>query len=410
LPHQTELIGTLAAGLSAAFVFGIVAWRLRLPLIVGYLAAGVAIGPFTPGYVADPAVAGQLAEIGVILLMFGVGLHFSIGDLLSVRRFALPGAIGQVALATGLGVLLASTWGWSFGEGLVLGLALSVASTVVLLRALTMQGTLTSAAGKVAVGWLVVEDLITVLALVILPSLAGLLGGSSAHDSSGGALAVDLLITLAKVVGFVMLMLVVGTRVVPWLLARVERTESRELFILAVLAAALGISFAAAELFDVSFALGAFLAGVVVNASPLSHRAGEEALPLREAFSVLFFVSVGMLIDPGELLANAGRVAGVLAIVLVGKAVIALALVRLLGGSLKVGLTVAVALSQIGEFSFILADEAQGLGLFPDVGRELVLAAAIVSITVNPLLFAAANRVLRRSEPDEPPAGTLAAA
>jgi CPA2 family monovalent cation:H+ antiporter-2 len=394
--HDTELIATIAVGLSLAFVFGAIAWRLHIPLIVGYLLAGVAIGPFTPGFVADQGVASQLAEIGVILLMFGVGLHFSIQDLLAVRRLALPGAIGQVAVATGLGVLLSQLWGWHLGESIVFGMALAVASTVVLLRALDAAGDINSPAGRVAVGWLVVEDLITVLALVLLPVLAGTLGSGEGETASGWSLAGDVAITLAKVVAFVALMLVAGTRAVPWLLGRIEATNSRELFILAVLAAALGFSFLASEFFDVSFALGAFLAGVVVNGSNLSHRAGEEALPLREAFSVLFFVSVGMLIEPRVLVEDMARLSGVLAIVLVGKAVAALVLVRLLGGPVAVGVTVAAGLSQIGEFSFILADAAGALDLLPQEGHDLILGAALISIALNPLLFALAHRAIRR--------------
>ncbi|MCC7366216.1 MAG: cation:proton antiporter [Dehalococcoidia bacterium] len=396
MPHHTELIGTIAAGLTVAFILGALAWRLRLPLIVGYLAAGIMVGPFTPGYVADQGVATQLAEIGVILLMFGVGLHFSIGDLLSVRRLALPGAIGQVLFATLLGVALSRLWGWGLAEGIVLGLALSVASTVVLLRALNGSNELETPQGRVAVGWLVVEDLITVLALVLLPALAGFVGTSQATSATGWELAWDVTVTLAKVGAFIVLMLVAGTRAVPWVLARVATTGSRELFILAVLAISLGVSFIAAELFDVSFALGAFLAGLVVNASPLSHRAGEEALPLREAFSVLFFVSVGMLIDPQILWERAAELGGVLAIVLVAKAAVAIALVRALGGDLSIGLTVAAGLSQVGEFSFILVEGAFALGIFPDTGRDLVLGAALVSITLNPLLFALARRVRGR--------------
>jgi CPA2 family monovalent cation:H+ antiporter-2 len=402
MPHATELIGTIAVGLTAAFLGGLLAWRLRLPLIVGYMLAGVAVGPFTPGFVADQHLAPQLAEIGVILLMFGVGIHFSVGDLLAVRRLALPGAIGQVAVATLLGVGLARLWGWSLGAGLVFGLALSVASTVVLLRALTERNDLGSPAGRVAVGWLVVEDLIMVVALVLLPAVALPLGGidAGAPPAAGGAdLALALLLTLGKVAAFVALMLVAGVRVIPWLLQRVEQTGSRELFILAILAMALGIAYGAAELFGVSFALGAFLAGVVVNESELSHRAAEEALPLREAFAVLFFVSIGMLIDPTFIVAEIGRVGAVLLVVVVGKAVVAALLVRLLGGDPATGLTVAAGLSQIGEFSFILGSMGLALGLLPVEGYNLILAGSLLSITVNPLLFRLITPLTERFAP-----------
>ena len=390
LPHETELIATVAVGLSAAFVGGLIAHRLRLPTLIGYLLAGVAVGPFTPGFVADTHLAPQLAEIGVILLMFGVGNHFSIGDLLAVRRIALPGAIGQVAVATVLGFGLTRIWGWDVGAGLVFGLALSVASTVVLLRALEARGQLIAEPGRVAVGWLVVEDLIMVLVLVLLPAIAPLIGGVDAStrvDST--SLGRTLLVTFIKVAIFVALMLVGGVRLIPWLLRRVEATGSRELFVLAVLAVALGIAYGAAELFGVSFALGAFIAGVVVNESELSHRAAEEAMPLREAFAVLFFVSVGMLIDPAFLAAELGRIAMVVAIIILGKALAALLLVRMLGGATETGLVVAAGLSQVGEFSFILAGMGMALGLLPVEGNNLILAGALVSITLNPMLFAA---------------------
>jgi monovalent cation:H+ antiporter-2, CPA2 family len=390
LPHETELIATVAVGLSAAFVGGLIAHRLRLPTLIGYLLAGVAVGPFTPGFVADTHLAPQLAEIGVILLMFGVGNHFSIGDLLAVRRIALPGAIGQVAVATVLGFGLTRIWGWDVGAGLVFGLALSVASTVVLLRALEARGQLIAEPGRVAVGWLVVEDLIMVLVLVLLPAIAPLIGGVDASTTvDSTSLGRTLLVTFVKVAIFVALMLVGGVRLIPWLLRRVEATGSRELFVLAVLAVALGIAYGAAELFGVSFALGAFIAGVVVNESELSHRAAEEAMPLREAFAVLFFVSVGMLIDPAFLAAELGRIAMVVAIIILGKALAALLLVRMLGGATETGLVVAAGLSQVGEFSFILAGMGMALGLLPVEGNNLILAGALVSITLNPLLFAA---------------------
>jgi monovalent cation:H+ antiporter-2, CPA2 family len=391
LPHETELIATVAVGLSAAFVGGLIAHRLRLPTLIGYLLAGVVLGPFTPGFVADTHLAPQLAEIGVILLMFGVGNHFSIGDLLAVRRIALPGAIGQVAVATSLGFALTRIWGWDAGAGLVFGLALSVASTVVLLRGLEARGQLAAEPGRVAVGWLVVEDLIMVLVLVLLPAIAPSIGGLD--DATGtfdsASLLSTLLITFIKVAIFVALMLVGGVRLIPWLLRRVEATGSRELFILAVLTVALGVAYGASEFFGVSFALGAFLAGVVVNESELSHRAAEEAMPLREAFAVLFFVSVGMLIDPAFLVAELGRILVVVAIIMLGKALAALLLVRVLGGTTETGLVVAAGLSQIGEFSFILAGMGMALGLLPAEGNNLILAGALVSITLNPLLFAA---------------------
>ncbi len=384
--HTTDLIATIAMGLAAAFAGGLIANRLRLPLIVGYLLAGVAVGPFTPGFVADTSVASQLAEIGVILLMFGVGIHFSISDLLAVRRIALPGAVVQVIVATLLGISLTSLWGWKLGEGIVFGLALSVASTVVLLRGLTSRHSLETPAGRVAVGWLVVEDLITVLALVLIPALASTMGGNSV-DNGGSSLAVTLVVTLCKVALFVAVMLVVGIRFIPWLMLRVSRTGSRELFILTVLASALGIAYVAAELFDASFALGAFLAGVIVNESELSSRAAEEALPLRDAFSVLFFVSVGMLIDPGFLFAHVLELLAVIAIIMIGKSLAALLIVRVLGGSLLTGLTVAAGLSQIGEFSFILAEVGRSVSLLSEEAVNLILAAALITITLNPALF-----------------------
>ncbi|MEA2585029.1 MAG: monovalent cation:H+ antiporter-2, family [Thermomicrobiales bacterium] len=390
MPHDTTLIATLAVGLTAALIGGIVAARLRLPPLVGYLLAGVAVGPFTPGFVADAHLAPQLAEVGVILLMFGVGIHFSPVDLLSVRRLALPGAIGQVAAATILGIGLSHLWGWTVGEGLVFGLALSVASTVVLLRALEARGAVQAPDGRVAVGWLIVEDLVMVLALVLLPALAEPLGGT-AVDGSDRSLGVTLALTLGKVVIFGVLMLVAGVRIIPWLLGWIERTGSRELFVLATLAAALGIAYGASELFGVSFALGAFLAGVVVNESEFSHRAAEEALPLREAFAVLFFVSVGMLIDPSFLVDNLGRVLAVAAVIVVGKAIAAIVIVRALGGPSRTGLTVAAGLAQVGEFSFILAELGIGLNLLPPEGRDLILAGALVSITVNPLAWRLAD-------------------
>jgi CPA2 family monovalent cation:H+ antiporter-2 len=366
-----DLIATVALGLSVAFAGGVLAHLLRLPVIVGYLVAGMVVGPFTPGPVADSQIAAELAEVGVILLMFGVGIHFSIKDLASVWRIAVPGAG------------LASLWGWSTSEGLLLGLTLSVASTVVLLRGLGEAGTLESRAGRTAVGWLIVEDLVVVIALVLLPVLAG----------AEGNVAGVVVMTLAKVAFFAALMLVVGVRVIPAILAWVERTGSRELFILATLALALGIAYGAAEAFDVSFALGAFLAGVVVNESELSHRAGEEALPLRDAFAVLFFVSVGMLIDPAVLVEDLGWVMALVAVVVAGKAIAALAIVLVLRGGATVALTVAAGLAQIGEFSFILMAAGQSLDLIPGDAPALVLAAALISIVANPFLLRGARRL-----------------
>ena len=394
MPHETELIATVAVGLSAAFLAALIAVRLRLPPIVGYLLAGVAVGPFTPGFVADADLAPQLAEIGVILLMFGVGVHFSPGDLYAVRGIALPGAIGQIAIATVMGIGVATWWGWSVGEGLVFGLALSVASTVVLLRALEERNVVATPAGRIAVGWLLVEDLAMVVALVLLPALAGPLGG--VEQGGGDDLVRTLALTFGKVILFAVLMLVVGARFIPWLLLRVVGRGSRELTLLAVLTAALGIAYAGAELFGISFALGAFVAGLVVGQSPVGHEAGEQVVPLQDAFAVLFFVSVGMLIDPAFLLDEPGRILIVAAIIIVGKSVAALVIVLGLRGGLGKALVVAAALGQIGEFSFILAAEGQALDLLPGAGYNLILAGALVSITLNPLLFRVGDRLMAR--------------
>lgn len=401
MPHQTPLLATIAMGLGLAFVFGLGAARLRLPPIVGYLLAGVVVGPFTPGFTADVALASQLAEIGVILLMFGVGLHFSIQDLLSTRKIALPGAVLRIIAATALGAVVARFWGWSWGAAIVYGLALSVASTIVLVRALEERGMLDSIPGRIAVGWVVVEDLVTVLALVLLPALAGVLGGSpeiaARYGGDGGPLlAVG--VTLAKVVAFVALMVFVGARFVPWILALVARTGSRELFTLAVLATALGLAFGAAALFGVSFALGAFFAGVVISESDMSHQAAAEALPLRDAFAVLFFVSVGMLFDPWVIVRNPLAVLLTVLIVMVGRTLVAIPLILMLGRPMRTALTVSAALAQIGEFSFILAGLGVSIGVLPPEGRSLMLAGALISITLNPLVFlgaTAAERWLR---------------
>jgi CPA2 family monovalent cation:H+ antiporter-2 len=398
--HNISLITTIAAALGLGLMLGMLAVRLRLPALVGYLAAGVIIGPATPGFVADVALASQLAEIGVMLLMFGVGLHFSLDDLLEVKGIALPGAVLQIAVATMLGMGLSYLWGWSLGAGLVFGLALSVASTVVLLRALEDRGQLDSFNGRIAVGWLVVEDLVTVLVLVLLPALAGPLGGKGSED--GGSLWMALGTTLLQVGAFVAFMLLVGRKLFPWFLWRVAKTGSRELFTLAVIAAAVGIAYGSSHLFGVSFALGAFFAGMVLRESELSHRAAQETLPLRDAFSVLFFVSVGMLFDPRVLVDSPLQVLGVLAIILFGKSLAAFVLVLALRYPLNTALTVSASLAQIGEFSFILAALGMSLGLLPELGQNLILAGAIVSIAVNPVMFKLAGPlekwVLRRSE------------
>src|SRR5512134_3927320 len=388
MPHHIPLITTLAAALGLALVLGFVAIRLRLPAIVGYLIAGIVLGPGTPGYVADLEIARQLAEIGVMLLMFGVGLHFAIDDLLAVRKIALPGAIVQMTAATALGIGVASLWGWSLGAGLVFGLSLSVASTVVLLRALESRGVLDSVNGRIAVGWLVVQDLAMVLVLVLLPPLAGWLGGTA--PAVGGAGLIEALgITLLRVGAFVLLMLLLGRRLFPWLLWQVSRTGSRELFTLCVIAAAVTIAYGSAELFGVSFALGAFFAGMVLRGSEFSHRAAEESLPLRDAFAVLFFVSVGMLFDPQVLFEQPLHVVAVVAIIILGNPLAALLLVLLMRYPLNTALTVSASLAQIGEFSFILAALGVSLKLLPPEGQSLILAGALISIALNPLLFAA---------------------
>jgi CPA2 family monovalent cation:H+ antiporter-2 len=390
--HQDfTLIATIAVCFVLASICGYLADRLRLPPLVGYLVAGVMIGPFTPGFVADAGLASQLAEMGIILLMFGVGLHFSASDLLAVRGVAIPGAIGQIVFATLLGVGLASIWGWSLGAGIVLGLSLSVASTVVLLKALEERNLLNTPSGRVAVGWLIVEDLAMVLALVLLPALAELLGADTAgaHGAEAGdsSLLLTLAITLAKVGVFAALAIFLGPKVVPWVLTKVARTGSRELFTLSVLALAVGIAYGSAQVFGVSFALGAFFAGLVLGESHLSHKAAAESLPLQDAFSVLFFVSVGMLFDPSVIVEDPLDVLGVLALIMVGKSVIGFLIVILLRYPVSMGLMVAGSLAQIGEFSFILVALGLGLGLIPTEGRDLVLAGALLSITFNPLVF-----------------------
>ena len=387
--HDVGLITTIAAALGAALIVGLMAARLRIPPLVGYLVAGVLIGPATPGFVADVALAGELSEIGVMLMMFGVGLHFSIADLLAVRKIAIPGALVQIAAATLLGGATALAWGWGAGAALVFGLALSVASTVVLLRALEDRGLLNSLNGRIAVGWLVVEDLVVVLILVLLPALAGALGETPTTAGTGQPVGLALAAAVGKVAAFVAVMFIVGRRVFPRLLWTVARTGSRELFTLAVISAAVGVAYVSARLFSVSFALGAFFAGMMLRESALSHRAADESLPLRDAFSVLFFVSVGMLFDPAIVLREPLKVLAVAAIILIGKTAAAVALVLLFRYPVNTALTVGAGLAQIGEFSFILAGLGLSLGLLPAEGQSLILAGALISISLNPLVFTA---------------------
>ena len=384
MPHYTPLIGTIVAGLVIAFAMGAIAHRLKVSPIAGYLLAGVIVGPFTPGYVADTELALQLAEIGVILLMFGVGLHFSLRDLLNVRKIAVPGAVVQIAVATAMGVALALWLGWTLLAGIFFGLALSVASTVVLLRALESRNILETERGRIAVGWLIVEDLAMVLALVLLPAIAGL---NEPEGSGAGSIAKALGSTIFKVAGFIALMLIVGRRLIPWLLHWVVHTGSRELFRLAVLAIALGVAAGAAFVFDVSFALGAFFAGMILGETHLSRRAGEETLPLRDAFAVLFFVAVGMLFDPGVLVERPLPLLATVLIIVFGKSIAAFAIVRAFGYPTQTALTVSASLAQIGEFSFILAGLGASLGVLPPEGRDLILAGAILSILANPVIF-----------------------
>lgn len=411
MPHETPLITTLVAGFGLAFLFGLLAQRLRLPLIAGYLLAGVVIGPFTPGYVADMGLATELAELGVILLMFGVGLHFSPRDLMAVKAIAVPGAFGQIAVATAFGTAMGWVLGWGIGAGLIFGIALSVASTVVLLRALHDRNLVQSEKGRVAVGWLIVEDLVMVLALVLMPPLAGLLGGIAmpveegaeivAEVGSGigiGPIAATVMITLAKAGAFVALMLVVGRRVIPWVLHLVSHTKSRELFRLSVLAIALGVAYGATHFFGVSFALGAFFAGMVMSSSTLSSQAMRETLPLRDAFAVLFFVSVGMLFNPEVLWTFPLALIGTVAIIVGIKAVTAYYIVLALGHGRDMALTIAASLAQIGEFSFILITMGVTLSIVPTEARDLVVAGAMISILANPLLYHLLDRRAARKE------------
>ncbi len=410
MPHDTNLLATLSIAFVLAFGFGFLADRLRLPPLVGYLVAGVLVGPFTPGFVADGKLALELAEIGVILLMFGVGLHFSAADLMAVKGIAIPGAVGQIIIATLMGLGLALYWDWGLGAGIVLGLSLSVASTVVLLKALEERNLLQTPNGRIAVGWLIVEDLAMVVALVLLPAFAGLLGGTVPVDGGGhGAAAptdapvwLTLAITLGKVGLFAAVALILGPRIVPWLLAQVARTGSRELFTLAVLAIAMGIAYGSAQVFGVSFALGAFFAGVVLAESRFSHKAAADSLPLQDAFSVIFFVSVGMLFDPSILLREPLSVAAVLLTIIVGKSLVAFAIVLALGYPMGAGLLISASLAQIGEFSFILVGLGISMNLLPPEGRDLVLAGALLSITLNPLVFAAVEKATARVKAQRP--------
>ena len=391
-PHG--LILTITIALGAAFLGGFFAAKLRLPPIVGYLAAGIAVGPFTPGLSADPAIATELAEVGVILLMFGVGVHFSLDDLWAVRWVAIPGAIGQIVIAVAVTALVVPVWGWTYAQGIVFGLAISISSTVVLIRTLTDVGLLESAQGKIAVGWVVVEDLAIVIALVLLPPLAPVLGGTGA----GGAddLPLRLAVTLAKVALFGVLMVAVGTRVIPWLLAQVARAGHRELFTLAVLVVALGVAVVAAFAFEVSLALGAFLAGVAISESDLSHQAAAEALPLRDAFAVLFFVSVGMLFDPSFVVREPLLVAAVVGLIVIRKWLVSSAIVLALGYPIRAALVIGAGLAQIGEFSFVLSDVDRQLEILPAEAHDLIIAAALITITLNSLVFRSVEPIAER--------------
>ena len=383
MQHATPLISTIVGGIVLAFILGAIANKFKLPPLIGYLCAGIVVGPHTPGYTADQALAPELAELGVILLMFGVGLHFSIKDLMAVKKIAIPGAIVQIGIATALGMLVAWGFDWHWGQGLVYGLALSVASTVVLLRALQERDLIESPQGRIAVGWLIVEDLAMVLTLVLLPAMAGLLGGGEGAEAAKPAtmdVLIEIFATLGKVIAFVAVMLVVGRRFIPWMLERIVWTGSRELFRLGVLATA----------------LGAFFAGMVLAESEFSHRAAEESLPLRDAFAVLFFVSVGMLFDPMVLVNDPWGVLATLLIIVVGKSVAALGIVRVFGHNNRIGLTIAVSLAQIGEFSFILASLGVYLKILPERGQALILAGALLSILLNPVLFHLLDRYTAR--------------
>jgi CPA2 family monovalent cation:H+ antiporter-2 len=401
MPHHTPLISTIVVALALAWLFGAIAHRLRIPPLVGYLLAGIAIGPFTPGFVADQGLANELSEIGVILLMFGVGLHFSLQDLLSVRAIAIPGAVVQIGFATTLGVGLAALLGWGLGAGIVFGLALSVASTVVLLRAMQERRLIETERGRIAVGWLIVEDLAMVLALVLLPALAPILKGDS--SASFMALAWPVGLTLAKVAAFVAVMLILGKRIIPWILHRMAHSGSRELFRLSVLVIALGAAYWSAELFGVSFALGAFFAGMILSESELSQRAAQETLPLRDAFAVLFFAAVGMLFDPKIVITAPLSLLGTVFIIVIGKSLAAFLIVRAFRHPNSTALTISASLAQIGEFSFILAGLGVSLTLLPKAGSDLILAGAIFSILLNPLLFALLDRYLAKAAAAQTP-------
>ncbi len=416
MPHGLGLITTLAAGFGLALVFGLIASRLKVPSLVGYLIAGMLIGPATPGFVADVSLASQLAEIGVMLLMFGVGLHLSLEELLAVRHIAVPGAVVQIAVATLMGTAAALLWSWGLAAALVLGISLSCASTVVLLRALETRGILESSDGRIAVGWLVVEDLVMVLVLVLMPPLATL-ASTPSGSTAGPGIWIALGITLAKVGAFVVLMLVVGRRVFPRLLFWVAGTGSRELFTLCVVATAICVAYGSAKLFDVSFALGAFFAGTMMRESEYSHRAADESLPLRDAFSVLFFVSVGMLFDPRVLITQPLKVLSVVAIIMLGKTIAAIVLVLVFRYPLLTALTIGASLAQIGEFSFILAGLGVALGVLPVEGQNVILVGAILSIALNPVVFTTIEPVrqwlkehsafLRRLDVRDVPTATL---
>lgn len=393
MPHHTPLIAAIATGFVLAFIFGALANRLRLSPLVGYLLAGVMVGPFTPGFVADKDLSHELSEIGVILLMFGVGLHFSLKDLMSVKNIAIPGALVQILAATLLGMGMTWWLGWHWGAGLIFGLALSVASTVVLLRALEERQLIDSRRGKIAVGWLIVEDLVMVLALVLIPALAGLLSAEPATGSGEQDILWPLLLTLGKVAAFIALMITLGGRLIPWLLERSAGSGSRELFTLAVLAIAMGVSYGSAVLFGVSFALGAFFAGMILNSSQFNHQAADDSRPLRDAFAVLFFVAVGMLFNPSILLEEPLLVLATVLIIVLGKGLAALLIVLAFRKPLSTALTIAVSLAQIGEFSFILASLGVSLELMPEVGRDLILAGAIIAILLNPMLFSLLDRL-----------------
>ena len=415
--HDTDLINIVAVGLGLAFVLGMLANKLRLSPLVGYLVAGICVGPFTPGFVADQELANQLAEIGVMLLMFGVGLHFSLKDLMAVKAIAIPGAVVQISVATLLGWALAWAMGWPTVQGIVFGFSLSIASTVVLLRAMEERRLLDTHRGRIAVGWLIVEDLACVLALVLMPVLAEVMGevSTSGQPVTAGEVLASIGLTLLKVALFVAVMLVVGRRVIPLALKAVARTGSRELFTLSILAMALGVAFGSAMLFGVSFALGAFFAGMLLNESELSHKAANDSLPLRDAFAVLFFVSVGMLFNPNILVAHPLQVLATTFIIIIGKSLAAFLIVRAFGHPKSTALTISASLAQIGEFAFIIAGLGVALGILSGEGRDLVLAGALISIILNPLIFQWLDRwqakqervVVEATEPEMPPGPSL---